>query len=87
VIKRLTVQSSGNNVSVLILSSARSSVGIDTGLTPKNVVRSRRGRKCSSSPKRSDQPCSPFSLIFSGYWDTFPRLKSGRNVTVTNHLT
>lgn len=44
VITWLTVQPSGNNVSVLILSSAHSSVGIDTGLTPKNVVRPRRGR-------------------------------------------
>ena len=79
----LTVQPPGNNVSVLILSSARGSVGIDTGLTSKNVVRSRQGRKCSSSPKRSDQPRNPPS----GYWDTFPRLKSGGNVTVTKHLT
>ena len=34
----LTVQPSGDNISVLNLSSARSSVGIDTGLTPKNVA-------------------------------------------------
>jgi len=74
VITWLTVQPSGDDVSVLILSSARSSVGIDTGLTPKNVVRHRWGRKCSSSPKRSEQPCRPPNLLFSGYWDTFRRL-------------
>jgi len=74
VITWLTVQPSGDNVSVLILSSTLSSLGIDNGLTPKNVVRHRWGRKRSSSPKRSEQPCRPPNLIFSGYWDTYPRL-------------